>query len=95
MIDKLTRRDFEGLAPDALRVALAGGTVPLQVASTHALPHTSPRSEPFAVELLGPREPLLPQGTYVFEHPVHGRLELFMVPVGRDAAASRYELVFN
>lgn len=37
----------------------------------------------------------LPQATYPVEHAVLGRIALFLVPVGRDAAGALYEAVFN
>jgi hypothetical protein len=47
------------------------------------------------VVLAGPPSPVLQQGIHVLLHPAHGRLELFMVPIGRDAAHVRYEIIFN
>ncbi len=38
---------------------------------------------------------VLPQATYPVEHAVLGRVALFLVPVGRDAAGALYEAVFN
>lgn len=50
---------------------------------------------PFSIEFLGPRDPVLPQRIYRLEHPALGALELFIVPIGRDADGVRYEAVFN
>jgi hypothetical protein len=36
-----------------------------------------------------------PQRTYVVEHDALGGLEIFLVPVSRDADGMRYEAVFN
>jgi hypothetical protein len=54
-----------------------------------------PGREPFAALFRGPLEPALPQGIHALEHPDLGRLEIFLVPVGRDPQGTRYEAVFN
>lgn len=36
-----------------------------------------------------------PQGIHALEHDKLGKLELFLVPIGRDAKGLRYEAVFN
>ena len=51
--------------------------------------------ERFSLFLTGPGDIYLPQHTYTLEHPSMGELELFVVPVGRDEAGFRYEVVFN
>jgi hypothetical protein len=51
---------------------------------------------PFTVLFLGGTEPPLPQGTYLIEHPVLGRIELFVVPIGPNGSGhQRYEAVFG
>jgi hypothetical protein len=57
---------------------------------------------PFSVLFHGPLEPVLPQGTYRFEHDQFGALELFIVPIGPSepaasgkAPAMRYDAVFG
>jgi hypothetical protein len=50
--------------------------------------------EQFSLHFLGPRDPLLPQMIYRLENPAMGGLEIFLVPVGRDAAGVTYEAVF-
>jgi len=50
---------------------------------------------PFTLVFRGPADPVLPQRTYALENPALGRLEIFLVPVGRDAAGVLYEAVFN
>lgn len=103
MIDTMTRETFAPLvgqemtllaAPDVavpVRItAVEGrGAAPLPVAGQ------SRRHEQFSVYFLGPREPRLPQCTYALEHPVLGRFELFLVPVGEDAAGRVYEAAFT
>ena len=95
MIEHLTRADFADLAPGSLQIEAGGHRFAVEVLEAKSLASPSPRAEPFTVLLEGPAQPVLPQGTYGLLHPRHGRLELFLVPVGRTSAAVHYELVFN
>jgi hypothetical protein len=54
-----------------------------------------PARAPFSIVFLGPRDPVLPQRIYGFEHEELGTLDLFLVPIGRDDAGVRYEAVFT
>ena len=56
-------------------------------------PQGQPRLQ-FSLLLRGPQEPLLPQALYPLHHPDLGDLDLFLVPVGRDADGTTYEAVF-
>ncbi len=95
MIEYLTREDFQELSPASLSLEHGGQRIELQVVETRELPPLSPRQNPFALVLAGPASPVLPQGIHGLLHPRHGRLDLFMVPIGRDASHTRYELIFN
>jgi len=55
----------------------------------------SPHQERFAIVFRGPKEPLLPQGSYRFEHDEMGEFILFIVPVRQDDEGIYYEAVFN
>ena len=48
--------------------------------------------EQYSMLFIGPVQPLLPQGTYLFTHATLGKLSLFMVPVGQDAQGTQYEV---
>ena len=48
----------------------------------------------FSLVFLGPAEQVLPQGTYAVTHEAVGEQDLFLVPLGRDAAGVRYEAAF-
>lgn len=50
---------------------------------------------PFVLDLEGPQDPALAQATVPLEHPTLGTIEIFVVPVGRDARGTRYEAVFG
>ncbi len=37
----------------------------------------------------------LPQGSFLFGHPVLGEQQIFIVPIGPNAQGMRYEAIFN
>jgi hypothetical protein len=51
--------------------------------------------EPFSLIFRSASQVVLPQRIYPFRHAAMGRLELFIVPIGRDAAGVVYQAVFN
>ena len=53
------------------------------------------RYEQFSVRWQGTVDAVLPQGTYHLVHPFMGELDLFLVPIGRDAQNLRYESAFS
>lgn len=98
MADTLVPDDFRALdAPLELDFDNGGASITLQlfVAAVDALPAHRLREHPFSLVLCGPRTPVLPQAIYPLRHPRLGLIELFLVPVGQDAQATRYEALFN
>ena len=55
----------------------------------------SSQQERFAIVFQGPREPLLNQGSYRFEHDEMGDFTLFIVPLRQDEDGTFYEACFN
>ena len=51
--------------------------------------------EQFSLAFRGPREPVLDQRTWRFEHPALGPRDLFAVPLGPDGEGMLYEVIFN
>jgi len=51
--------------------------------------------EIFSLIFTTPEDAVLPQATYTLEHERLGRLELFLVPIGRKAGSIEYEAIFN
>ena len=49
---------------------------------------------PFSLVFAAPPDPLLGQAIYPIGHPELGVLDIFIVPIGRDEHAARYEAVF-
>jgi uncharacterized protein DUF6916 len=48
----------------------------------------------FSLLFHGPADPLLPQGTYRFEHGSLEAMAIFIVPLGRDEHGTVYQAVF-
>ncbi len=51
--------------------------------------------EQFSLMFRGSRDPVGRQGTYRLAHAALGALDIFLVPVGRDAEGTRYQAVFS
>jgi hypothetical protein len=89
--------EFRVDGPAAATDAAALG-VSLRLAAVRDLGRhpNAPRSEPFALEFEGPPQPMLEQRIYRLQHDKLGPLEIFLVPIGIDAAGGlQYEAVFN
>jgi hypothetical protein len=50
---------------------------------------------PFSLYFTGPPSPLLEQRIYHLTHDSIGAMDLFLVPIGKDAEGYRYEAVFT
>jgi hypothetical protein len=53
------------------------------------------RREPFSLIFTGPRDVALSQGIHPLRHAELGSLDIFLVPIGIDAAGRRYEAIFT
>lgn len=95
MVTNIAPSAFEGLEPESLWLLTPGQRLPLAVRELRRLSPTRVRAEPFAVVLRGPAEPMLSQGIHRLAHPRWGEMDLFIVPIGRDASGVDYEIVFN
>jgi hypothetical protein len=58
-------------------------------------PPSPPQVELFIVHFRGPRQPLLKQQIYPFEHEVLGAFDLFVTAIAADAQSTTYEAVFH
>jgi hypothetical protein len=66
----------------------------LAAADARAAPADPEARTPFSLVFTAPADPLLGQGMYAIDHPQLGVLDIFIVPIGRDEGATRYEAVF-
>ena len=98
MLDRLTSRDFSSHVGEPFAVTAPDGErldfVLTEVGEHGAAPPGAART-PFFVLWRGPGHRLLPQGTYPVEHAGLGRLDLFIVPIAKEADGYRYEAVFS
>lgn len=102
MLDRLTAAAFEPLrgTPFALEAA-PGRTVPLDLRAVTEFrepppqPGRPPRRRGFSLLFLARTADHLPQGTYPVAHDRLGRLDVFLVPIGRDPDGLLLEAVFN
>ena len=97
MLEKLTKETFEPAAGSVFALQLGEGqTVPLELSAVrgNGLQGMATR-EQFALHFRGPSAPVLAQRIYRLEHPDLGALEIFLVPIQRDAGGMTYEAVFT
>ena len=95
-LDELQAEDFSTLQTQTLPLSTNAGEVGCHVDSVRLLrPHALRQVPPFAVVLRGPRTPSLPQGMASLQHPVHGALDVFIVPIGPCGDGLGYEITFN
>ena len=77
---------------------LAGETMErltLVEATPSGAPHAAGAREPFALLFKGATQTILPQGIWRMRHATIGELDIFLVPVGRDAHGVTYQAVFS
>jgi hypothetical protein len=95
-LGELTLATFEPLVGNRFTV---GGTTPVALEfvleSATAAGEWPGGRDPFSLMFLGPSEPLLPQAIYALRHADLGVLEIFVVPVARDAGGVRYQAIFT
>jgi hypothetical protein len=95
VLDKLTLETFQPIAGSVFDLSLGGGaTIPLQLTEVLGNGLHGKEREQFALHFRGPASPALVQHIYRLEHPNLGALEIFLVPIGKDAGGMIYEAVF-
>jgi hypothetical protein len=90
----LSLQQFEPLVGQAFDWPDAGGAAVLLQARPLGMAAVGERA-PFSLLFEGPAQPVLPQRTYVLSHPTLQGLEVFLVPVARQASGVHYEAVFT
>ena len=88
----LTFSDFSGRVGRAFEASAQGHKVPLILDAAQELP--GPRQGgAFRLEFIGPRDPQFAQGIFPFRIDSDS-YDLFIVPLGTNAAGMRYEAIF-
>jgi len=94
-LDTLTVASFEPLVGDAFTIAGTPDDLTLVLETATVLADRPGGRDPFSLVFRGPPEPLLAQAICGLHHAQLGRLEIFVVPLGRDEAGVRYEAIFS
>lgn len=95
MIERLVADDFQKLiGTDCSMDCGNAGTFNLKVSSVRDLSPSSKHVQ-FSVVFLGPIGAPARQGIYRVTHGQLGEMELFLVPVSRDANGIEFEAIFN
>jgi len=100
MLKRLTVADFEPLRGSTFRAELPSGPLELELTQVTAHPERSARpgaatGRPFSLLFRAPTPHHVLQGIFALSHDRLGRLDVFMVPVGRDAGGLLLEAIFN
>lgn len=99
MLDRLTAADFEPLAGVGFTAAPPGrAQIELELVEVRTLrgpPAAQTGRRSFALLFRARTADHLPQGTVALAHDRLGRLDVFLVPVGRDADGLLLEAIFN
>lgn len=96
----MTEEDFRANLNTKFRVLVDNAPKPIElelveVRGYEPRPNEQAGMERFALYFYGPADIFMPQYNYPLEHERMGRLNIFVVPVGRDERGYRYEAVFN
>jgi len=92
-VEPLAWADVSGTEGAVYRVDGEAGPLELTLETAAELPSSGRAEGSFRLEFRGPFEPILPQGTYRFVRDGQS-VDIFVVPVGRDAKGTLYEAVF-
>jgi len=97
MLDKVTKQTFEPIKGGVFELVLGEDrTIPLELSAVLGTGLQGAASrEQFSLHFRGPATPVLPQKIYRLQHPSLGALDIFLVPIRRDASGMTYEAVFT
>jgi len=94
-LNELTADDFMAVKGEQFRVATARLDLGLAEVTRFSGGVPGSARASFSVVFHGPLQPVLPQAIYRLENEQLGALELFIVPIGPEQDAMRYEAVFG
>jgi len=90
--------EFASAANQGFDLALGESSTPLTLVEMKPLPvqpYPGMMRAPFSLIFRGASPVVLPQKLYSLNNATLGRLELFLVPVGRDREGVLYQALFN
>jgi hypothetical protein len=94
----LTVESFAPHLNSNFALALGEATLDMALTQVSKLPYRpfhGMMREPFSLIFRSSSAVLLPQRSYPLKHEAMGRLDLFIVPIARDAQGIVYQAVFN
>jgi hypothetical protein len=98
VLESLTISDFAPRVGDRFRIDATedGAGHDAELVEAAPVGDAGPRARvPFSLVFRGPAGVVLPQRIYRVDHPDLGSLDIFLVPIGADAAGVRYEAIFT
>jgi hypothetical protein len=89
--------NFAQHANTTFEVLFSDGSMPLTLIDIQPLPSQSPNAmrAPFSLIFKSNIQHVLPQNTYRLRDPNKGEVDMFLVPLGRDAQGVTYQAVYN
>lgn len=94
-LSELTVEIFAPRVGESFTIAAEPDPIELVLDAAEALGEWPGGRQPFDLRFRGPHEPLLPQAIYRLEHGELDALEIFIVPIGRDATSTTYQAIFT
>lgn len=96
-LDKVEHATFAPHLGETFEAVFTDGRLSLTLAEARPLSHARPNAPraPFALTFHGQPGLRLPQRIYRLEHATLGAMEIFLVQLGADADASKFEAIFN
>lgn len=98
MLNEVTHAEFAACTGDIFQFEIAPGQIisaTLGEATVLKHTHGTERRAPFSLLFRVLSDAALPQRIYALEHARLGRLEIFLVPIGRENGHLLLEAVFN
>lgn len=71
------------------------GALELELVAVTEAPHSTSEHPSFSLLMRGPLDLQLEQRTYAFQFADATMMDIFIVPVARDASGMQYEAIFN
>jgi len=95
MLERFTPDTFAPHVETTFRVQVdAGRAVEIKLIRVEDFGSTPTRVH-FSLQFRGPLDSFLQQQIYSLEHAALGTIDLFLVPIAREASGYMYEAVFN
>jgi len=96
MLERLTAADFAPHRGDRFLIASpAEPAFEVELIEVSESEAPGPERQQFSLVFRGGPDQPLPQRIYRVEHDELGALEIFLVPIGPDEVAQRYEAIFT